>query len=247
MSLLHFAIADPEGIPPFPPAWGSNSPVSTERPGIVSVLYSDVGKFYERCAPGEGSGWTITSPMNTEWTVDEQIGTSHPPKVELLSREEAAKTAAADITLFKRDLEAQGPSRRIHFAFQPTEAWCHFQMHRDDEHPLYVLSPPTVWGARTESQGETHFIVWQYEASPKRKLVILSTRATPETFQPLFAAVRSVCRAENHTTIEAWNLGEELVPIARRLGGRTYERSEHLPAMKWYGQPGDVVWFGNSK
>lgn len=246
MSLLHFAIANPRGIPLFPSGWGSK-PVAVEQPGIVSILYSDVGSFYGRCSPGEGTGWTITSPVTTEWAIDEKEVISCPDKIELLSRDEAARTAAADATLFKRDLESKGPSPRIHFAFQPTEAWCRFQMTRYDEHPLYVPPLPTTWGVRMRFQGETHFIVWEYEASPERKLTIISIRATRETFPDLFTAVKYVCQTEKHLKIEAWGLGEELSSIAQSSGGRTYERSKSLPAMKWYGEPDQAIWFGNHK
>ncbi|KDN48594.1 hypothetical protein RSAG8_02581, partial [Rhizoctonia solani AG-8 WAC10335] len=240
MSLLHFAIAEPKGIPSFPP---------TLVKDMVSVLYSDVGRFYERCTPGEGVGWTIVDPMTTEWIIeaDENENETIPASVELLSQDDAIKTVADDLDLFKKDLESRAPSDRIHFGFQPTAAWCHFQMHRDDEHPLYISSPPSFWGAKTKIGEEKHFIVWQYEASPKPKLIILYTRATPETFPDLFEAARSVCRAAKHGIIEAWNLDEALAPIARELGGHTYERGEHLPAMKWYGEAGEVVWVGNNK
>jgi hypothetical protein len=245
MSLLHFAIAKPEALPTFPSAWGT-PPVRVKEPGVVSVLYSDVGIYYARCSPGEGTGWTIVSAATTEWTVEG--GEANPsPKVELLSRDEAIRTVGADAALFKRDFELQGPSPRIHFAFQTTEAWCWFQMHRDDKHPLYLSAPPTVWGARIQHRGENHFIVWTYEASPKRKLVIVNVRASPETFPDLFMAVRSVARAEKHEFVEAWGLEESLAHVAEDLGGRVYERTEHLPAIKWYGEKGDIKWFGNNK
>ncbi|KAG9104659.1 hypothetical protein FRC06_000423 [Ceratobasidium sp. 370] len=247
MSLLHFAIAKPEGLPAFPTAWGT-PPARVNNPGVVSVLYSDVGTYYARCTPGEGTGWTVVGPTTTEWAVEnEGHSLSIPPEVEFLSRDQAIETTRADADLFKRDLESQGPSPRIHFAFQTTGEWCRFQMHRADEHPLYLSAPPRIWGARIQHQGETHFIVWEYEASPKRKLIIVNLRASPETFPHLFAAVKSVARMEKHELIEAWNLGENLTSAAKGLEGRTYERKEHLPAIRWYGEQGDVVWFGNNK
>ncbi|KAF8753532.1 Oligomeric complex COG6 [Rhizoctonia solani] len=247
MSLLHFTIAELGGIPPFPSTWGSVPPVRVGQPGQVSVLYSDVGKFYERCAPGEGVGWTITSPMTTEWIIGIDDDEAVPNGVELLSQDEAIALVAGDLYHFKKDLESRGPSERIHFGFQPTASWCHFQMHRDDEHPLYISSPPSIWGAKTKTKGEIHFVVWQYEALPKPRLIILYSRATPETFPGLLAAAKSACLREKHVAIEAWNLDEALGVVAEELGGRTYERTEHLPAMKWYGEPGEIVWVGNNK
>ncbi|KAJ1307890.1 hypothetical protein OPQ81_001969 [Rhizoctonia solani] len=247
MSLLHFAIAEPKGVPLFPSAWGSAPPVRVELPGTVSVLYSDVGKFYERCAPGKGVGWTITGTRTTEWTIEADGNQTVPVGVELLSHDDAIKAVSGDIDRFRQELESKGPSEHIHFGFQPTAGWCRFQMHRDDQHPLYISSSPSFWGARTKVRDETHFIVWQYEASPKPKLIILYIRATPGTFSDLLGAAKSVCRAEKHVMIEAWNLDDILTPIAKDLGGHTYERGEHLPAMKWYGEPGEIVWVGNDK
>lgn len=247
MSLLHFTIGEPKWTPPFPTTWGLAPPVRIEPPGQVSVLYSDVGKFYERCAPGEGVGWTIVDPKTTEWIIGADGNQTTPVNVELLSRDDSMKAVAGDLDLFKKDVERRGPSERIHFGFQPTAAWCYSQMHRADENPYYKSSPPSFWGAKTKFGEETHFIVWQYESSAELKLIILYTRATPESFRDLFEAAKSVCRAEKHKVIEAWNLDETLAPIASDLGGRTYEREEHLPAMKWYGEPGEVVWVGNNK
>ncbi|KAG8717667.1 hypothetical protein FRC08_006987 [Ceratobasidium sp. 394] len=247
MSLLHFAIAKPEGLPAFPTAWGA-PPVRVNNPGVVSVLYSDVGTYYARCAPGEGTGWTVVSPTTTEWIVESEGDDPNiPPQVEFLSRDEAIETTRADADLFKQDLESQGPSPRIHFAFQTTAEWCWFQMHRDDEHPLYLSAPPKIWGVRIQHQDETHFIVWAYEPSPKRKLIIINLRASSETFPHLLAAIKLVARTEKHGLIEVWNLHETLLSVAKDLGGRVYERQEHLPAIKWYGEQGDVVWFGNDK
>ncbi|KAG9124915.1 hypothetical protein FRC07_009747 [Ceratobasidium sp. 392] len=247
MSLLHFAIAKPAGLPAFPATWGT-PPTRRQSLGIVSVLYSDVGAYYARCAPGEGIGWTLVGPTTTEWQVeDEENAPNVLPQVELLSRDQAIETSAADADLFKRDLESQGPSPRIHFAFQNTKEWCRFQMSRVDEHPLYLSGPPSIWGVRAQHQSETHFIVWEYQVIPRRKFVIVNLRASPETFPALFATMRSVAQAEKHEVIEAWNLEESLLSTANELGGRTYERTEHVPAVKWYGEKGEVVWFGNNK
>lgn len=246
MSLLHFAIGQPEGLPPFPSTWGSGPPTQVKYPGIVSVLYSGIGGFYARCAPGGGTGWAITNLTTTTWSIDEGNDMS-PPHVKLLSRDEAVQTAAADLDLLKRDLEAKGPSSCIHFAFQPAEAWCRFQMSQSDGHPLYLSSPPSIWGVSMPFQGETHFIVWKYDAVSSLRLFILSIRVTSETFPILFQAVKSVCQAEKHNTIEAWNLDETIVPIVHNLGGRTCERGDRdqLPAIKWYQQ--EVNWLGNSE
>ncbi|CCO31448.1 hypothetical protein BN14_05490 [Rhizoctonia solani AG-1 IB] len=185
--------------------------------------------------------------MTTEWAIGTDGNENIPAGVDLLSQDEAIALVANDLNHFKQDLESRGPSERIHFGFQPTASWCHFQMHRDDQHPLYMSSPPSVWGAKIQVQEKTHFIVWQYEALPKPKLIILYTRATHETFPGLLEAAKSVCRKEKHVMIEAWNLDESLALAANERGGRTYERGEHLPAMKWYGKPGEAVWVGNNK
>lgn len=253
MSLLHFAIAIPDGVPAFPAVWGDAQPMLVKEPAILSVLYSGVGDYYSRCSPGTGTGWTIMSPTSTEWVVGDtgSISPSIDPSVEMLSQEEAVSTIATDAPLYVRDFESRGPSERIQFAFRPTAGWCVFQMLRDTDHPSYLNSFPKTWGARIQSQSETHFIVWTYKPIPEaeRKLIVIHLRASPVTFRVLFAAMLSVAQEERHGLIEAWNVGEDLGSVVEETKGRTYERKSQLPAVKWYG-PGlesDVVWFGNNK
>ncbi|KAG8717666.1 hypothetical protein FRC08_006986 [Ceratobasidium sp. 394] len=249
MGLLHFAIAQSGGVPAFPPSWGQ-PPKQIELPGTVSVLYSGVGTFYAGCPPGEGTGWTIVGTKTAHWILAEINISAVDSKVEMLSQEAAVSTVVADIPLFKRDFESKGPSSRTHFAFQPTAAWCLFQMRSQLDHPDYVASPPTIWGARIQAEdGETHFIVWTYKPYPEsqRKLIVVNLRASPVTFPLLFAAVASVARDERHHVIEAWNLDEEFDSAVQSTGGRTFERESQLPALKWYGPGEQVVWTGNNK
>ena len=253
MSLLHFAIANPNGVPAFPAAWGDAPPTLVKEPAILSVLYSGIGDYYSRCSPGEGTGWTIVNPWTTEWVVGDtgNISARIDPSVEMLSQEQAVATIVADVPLYIRDFESRGPSERIQFAFQPTAGWCVFQMVRDTDHPRYLASPPKTWGARIQSQGETHFIVWTYKPLPEEtpKLIVVNLRASPATFRLLFAAMLSAAQEEKHGLIEAWNVDEELGSIVEETRGRTYERKSQLPAVKWYGPgpEGNVAWFGNNK
>ncbi|KAG9104658.1 hypothetical protein FRC06_000422 [Ceratobasidium sp. 370] len=249
MGLLHFAIAQSSGVPAFPTGWGQ-PPKRAELPGMVSVLYSGVGTFYSGCPPGEGTGWTIVGTKTTHWIVAEINISATDSKVETLSQEAAVSAVVADTPLFKRDFESKGPSSRIHFAFQPTAAWCLFQMRNHLDHPDYAASPPTTWGARIQAEdGETHFIVWTYKPYPEsqRKLVVVNLRASLATFPHLFIAMASVARDEGHHIIEAWDLDEALESAVHSTGGRAVEREGQLPAMKWYGSGEEVVWAGNNK
>ncbi|CAE6447084.1 unnamed protein product [Rhizoctonia solani] len=247
MSLLHFALARPEGVPPFPEEWG-NFPSLVRQPGMVSVLYSGVGPYYSRCAPGQGSGWTVVGTRTAEWTV--------PPhrieldsRVELLSMEEAVSTLAADAIYFKQNLESLGPSPYTRFAFQPTAGWCRYQMIRDQESPVYVAAPPKFWGARIQHESETHYIVWTYRPSndPEPKLIVVNLRTTSENFPILLNAMISVAQREKHCLVEAWNWDAELEGVVGETGGRIYNRTGQLPALKWYGPEEEVDWIGNNK
>ncbi|KDN48595.1 hypothetical protein RSAG8_02582, partial [Rhizoctonia solani AG-8 WAC10335] len=171
MSLLHFALARPEGVPPFPEGWGK-PPSPVQHPGIVSVLYSGVGTYYYR-----------------------------------------------------------------------------YQMIRDQESPVYVASPPKFWGARIQHGSEIHYIVWTYRPSndPAPKVIVVHLRATSETFAILFKAVILVVQSEKHQLIEAWNMDSELEGAIGETGGRLYERTGQLPALKWYGTEKEVDWVGNNK
>ncbi|CAE6414440.1 unnamed protein product [Rhizoctonia solani] len=247
MSLLHFALARPEGVPPFPEGWGK-PPSPVQHPGIVSVLYSGVGTYYYRCAPGEGSGWTIVGTRTAEWVVPSHT-VELDPEVELLSMEEAISTLAADATRFKQDFETLSPSLHAQFAFQPTAEWCRYQMIRDQESPVYVASPPKFWGARIQHGSEIHYIVWTYRPSndPAPKVIMVHLRATSETFAILFKAVILVVQSEKYQLIEAWNMDSELEGAIGETGGRLYERTGQLPALKWYGTEKEVDWVGNNK
>lgn len=62
MRLLHYVLAAPEHLPPFPAAWGAEPVVEGFRDARFSVLYSGIGKeFYDRCLQGDGAdslpGW----------------------------------------------------------------------------------------------------------------------------------------------------------------------------------------------
>ncbi|CAE6408739.1 unnamed protein product [Rhizoctonia solani] len=247
MSLLHFTLARPEGIPPFPKGWG-NAPRPMQQPGSVSVLYSGVGAYYSRCAPGEGSGWTIVGTRTTEWVVPSKT-IELDSGVELLSMEEAISTFVADAVHFKKDFESVEPSSYTRFAFEPTAGWCQYQMIRDQESPIYVASSPLSWGARMQYGSEMHYIVWTYRPSkdPMPKLIVINLRATTETLPTLLKAVFLVAQKEKHQLVEAWNLDLELAGAIEKTGGRFYERTGQLPALKWYGPEQEVNWIGNNK
>jgi hypothetical protein len=73
LKLLHYVLADPANLPPFPEAWGSPPPpLPTEHRqsipyGIGAFLYSDVGHFYEKCTIGETRpGYIIDGRENAE-------------------------------------------------------------------------------------------------------------------------------------------------------------------------------------
>jgi hypothetical protein len=79
------------------------------------------------------------------------------------------------------------------------------------------------------------------------KLIVINLRATPETFPTLLKAVILVAQKERHQLVEAWNLDAELADAIERTGGRIYERTGQLPALKWYGPEQVVNWIGNNK
>ncbi|ELU44224.1 hypothetical protein AG1IA_01745 [Rhizoctonia solani AG-1 IA] len=247
MSLLHFALARPEGVPSFPKEWG-NPPGLVQEPGLVSVLYSGVGTYYSRCAPGDGSGWTIVGTRTIEWAVPSRT-IELDSGVELLSMEEAVSTFVANAVDFKQHLESRDPSPVLRFAFKPTAGWCRYQMIRDQESPVYVTSPPQSWGARIRHGPETHYIVWTYRPSkdPNPKLIVINIHATSKTFPALIRAAIWVAKKEQHQLVEAWNLGADLSSAIEETRGRVYERTGQLPALKWYGQEQEIDWVDNNK
>jgi hypothetical protein len=77
MRLLHYVLAPPEYLPPFPAEWGAPPAVQGFRDARFSVLYSALGeRYYAECRKGAGTdsqlGWVRQKATLRTWTVPAQ-------------------------------------------------------------------------------------------------------------------------------------------------------------------------------
>ncbi|KAH7325328.1 hypothetical protein B0J17DRAFT_681870 [Rhizoctonia solani] len=244
LSLLHHALA-----PNIYPSPGVNIEIPPSvHPGAFSILYSDVGTYYERCGPTSGEiGWKIQSPISTTWQLSEtlpilsnQVDSSL--NIQLLSQEDVISLLSSDIP----DWEAlPREPNTTYVAFSPSALPNTHLMTRSSIHPLHKSSSDVFWGARITSNG--HFITWAFDYGTPRTLAITRIHADSSTLPVLLLAALQAGEAQECQRAEVWNLSRELEDEAKRLGGTTHERTLHLPAIRWYG-PGtteNVIWIRN--
>ncbi|KAL7423604.1 hypothetical protein Q5752_001185 [Cryptotrichosporon argae] len=75
LRLLHYVLAAPAHLPPFPAAWGAPPAVPGFRDARFSVLYSALGdRYYAGCRQGEGAGsragWVAQPVVTRKWDID---------------------------------------------------------------------------------------------------------------------------------------------------------------------------------
>lgn len=243
MRLLHWVMAPHSSLPPFPKAWGA--PPTATGSARFSVLYSDIGDFYSLCGPREelGEGWTIRGAVGTVWKLESESTEDETPS-EWVDISGVTEMLEADTPLMKEDVIKSAKSTgRTSFAFLPWDGVGVAQIHR------VLLGPPIPpidrWGVALKGDPGT-FAVWTVD---NVTLLIIRIRATRGTFPELLRKVFGVAREYGMQTVEVWNLPEELVEIAGRLGGKTGKRDEHLPAFQWYGDEKveEIEWIFNEK
>ncbi|KAJ1300090.1 hypothetical protein OPQ81_002572 [Rhizoctonia solani] len=217
-------------------------------PGAFSVLYSDVGAYYERCGPAHGEiGWKVQNPISTIW----QLSEAHPvlsnqsglsPEVQLLSQEEVTTLLSSDVPDWETLPRTPDTT---YVSFSPSAVPNLHLMTRSTIHPLHNKSSDVFWGAKMTSNG--HFITWAFDYSSPLTLVITRINTDSSTLPILLLAALKAGEAQRCEQAEVWNLPEELLEEARRIGGKTHERALHLPAIRWYGpEPAEkVVWMRN--
>lgn len=254
MRLLHWVLAPHSALPAFPSEWGL--PPSQETAvgdAVVSVLYSDVGQFYKACGPTPDEvGWVIDHPVSTEWKVpptsaEQQVEDG---KWKGLTKADCLALWATDAELIMRDVAtAAQASGKPGFSYLPDKGLAQYVVERRmqftaEMKPVY---PPEPWGVQlVENGGPLTYATWTSEPGTKT-MVLIRVRASAEVVPELFDVVRKKAQQLGFDTIEAWNAPPELAKIA---DGRTFERGEHLSAVKWYSktEPADQIqWLFNEK
>lgn len=253
MRLLHWVLAPHEALPRFPlEIWGP-PPSQTLGDAAVSVLYSDVGGFYERCGPTpETPGWILTARHSSIWPVNSENAVSRPPRVRWLDEHSLVPLLHQDDRLITKEL-AIPSAGEPRFTFLPGDNQVEFQTKR------YLLSlgdtqikspkcfgvavpepssraPDSNLAGEEEPESKLVYGAWTFELNPEpSRLIICRLRATLESFPTILAAAISEAKNAGAEIVEVWNLPSEFEKVVGETGGKTIEREDHWPCMAWYG------------
>ena len=255
MRLLHYVLASPGSLPPFPSEWGA-PPIPPPGAGnaCFSALWSDIGpSYYETCGPTlKHPGWKLNNPIETIWTTD--TTTKCTSDVRWLSEQDCIELWKQDTHYFRECLTSNQllDGSSIRCTFLPDNGLAAFQLRRAKFFlpGLPRIPIPEKWGVIILGVSHPTYATWITDIRPlPAALLITRIRATTDTFPMLLSAIMVAAKENSATTVEVWNLEQHLVKTAQGLNGMTGERAEHLPALAWYG-PGDdedVQWLFNEK
>ncbi|KAF8579921.1 hypothetical protein K439DRAFT_1648335 [Ramaria rubella] len=254
MRLLHYVLAIPGSLPSFPLEWGS-PPIPPPGAGnaYFSCLWSDIGPaFYEDCGPNPTRvGWKVKDPIETVWMTD--INVQLPNDVRWLFEDDCIELWRQDSEYIKERLaDRSTDSSFIRCTFLSDHGMAAYQLRRAK---FFLPGSPTVttpqrWGVTIAGTNQPTYATWIIDIRPLPvALLITRIRATPETLPVLLSAIMKAAKENNAATVEVWNLEQQLLETAFKLGGNTRQRAEHLPSLAWYGA-GDideVEWCFNEK
>ncbi|KAF8517931.1 hypothetical protein BU17DRAFT_76228 [Hysterangium stoloniferum] len=245
MRLLHYMLAPPGSIGPFPSSWGL-PPVAppTAGNGLFSVLYSAIGhSFYASLGPDPTRlGWQAKDQIDTIWSTKQL--SLHPASIRWLSIDGCIKLWHEDASYMRERILATSESSTppVRCAFLPSHGVAAYQIHRVNFFLpcLPDVQIPQKWGVIIPGTAEPTYATWITDVrSPPAALVITRIRATPENFPVLLSAIMDAAQENACITVEVWNLDGDLRQVARELGGHTKPRLNQLTSLAWYG-PGKV-------
>jgi hypothetical protein len=257
LRLLHYQIASPTILPPFPTQWGAPPPALTPEQreqipnAIGSILWSDVGStFYSKCTIGlDNPGWVVTDEECLELVWKTQPPSDiQPNKWELYTMKDlndishelslVAQTRLAGLDSKSESYFQQDPSSTGALAFQPTRGSYLGKKKAPADEPI---------GARLRSSDGSPdaiviFTAYNESVGP-RVLIECIENLLPQDVPSLLELLDGV--AHNAGRDEGWvwglNEGSDLVKAFRELPDRqvvTKKRDEvngHLLGVAWYG------------
>lgn len=256
MRLLHWVLAGRTAeynLPQFPSEWGTPpDEVELAGNGLFSVLYSDVGgDFYTKLGltTACSGGWETRDHFSTTWEVPPH---PHTPQADegwtWLGKKDLDRLWAKDVEQIKRiiaTMPTSGSSALV--TFLPDQGLGSSNSFRS------ALRLPSMhnWGIERDDRNidQPTYAAWSVDIQLPRVLLVTRVSATEVTFPSLLEKIQVAARENGITKMEIWNLPEHLLKIAEQLGGKTFEREEHLPAIKWYGKgnTSDIQWVFNEK
>ncbi|KIJ68755.1 hypothetical protein HYDPIDRAFT_106999 [Hydnomerulius pinastri MD-312] len=269
MRLLHWVTSgrtSEYNLPEFPAEWGAPPPeVEAAGKGLFSILYSDVGDvFYQQAGPGleKGGGWEARGPISTIWDVP-QHGPTEVQSSEKgwtwLNYGDLDALWAKDVQLLTRalkDLPASSPTYHTErptalVTYLPDNGVGSFHIFRSTFASHNIVSMD-VWGVeKTDGNPDLPtYATWSVDVRPlPPTLIVTRINSSEADFPALLGKIQEAARKSGIGKMVVWGLPQHLLKVAADTGGTTFERKNHLPAIKWYGKgtTADMEWVFNEK
>jgi hypothetical protein len=146
MRLLHYVLAPPEYLPPFPAEWGAPPAVQGFRDGRFSVLYSALGeKYYAECRKGAGTdsqlGWVRQKATLRTWTIPEQGDDKGDDKLgdgwTWMDPEELKSLEPGAVREMRKTIVSRGDPKKTRLAVLPDQ-WVEDATRADTKKPLLL-------------------------------------------------------------------------------------------------------------
>lgn len=215
---------------------------------VLSILYSDVGDFYERTKRehpdlSKAKGWQVVDPYHVVLPVASEAtsGAASASDFQLVEDTDFHRIAARDAALFKRELSMSKESPA--FVILPEGDQIDWLIGRAKYHSRpeidpsrSAFSPIANFGCEKPSDNDSDwcFAIWTFDFTTKQ-LDILRLRAnTSEELVGIVDLARKAGAEQGMAKVTAWNVDPRLFPEGS--GWHNEVREQHLPALAWYGE-----------
>lgn len=242
LQLLHYVLAPPEALPPFPEAWGAK-PVAHLGDAAFSVLYSDVGPdFYARCTIGEERpGWVKEPTMKRLWQLAPLPEGARAPNIaedEILNFDALAKLETAGAEQVKATVEA-APKDKVQLGIIPQHGWFRFFSTREALGREAASRPdpgaPIRRAGFRSMQNKDAWFAYTAETRPDHSLrLVLNWVQGPVEWKD----VERIARAEKCKEVELWGGSDAWDAEA---GAPQLSDDDHIPCLALYGE-GEWNW-----
>jgi hypothetical protein len=249
LRLLHYCIAKPSALPPFPTATWGNPPDIHLNDATYSTLWSDVGReFYRQAKIGEGDGardgWVAVFDNELSWKLpaDASVADGTPAldacKAKGWSVIESLPTPPPSVDEYeKKQLQGQLKNGYTHtildslaspgqLAFGALKA---------------SLTKPDVVSTSTDHYGLHKDDSWVYYTPtyPNPTSGVLSilhmNLADPSDLPDILDVLRETALRMNCQSVLAYEVPEELATVWKQRGATVKWRDDHIGAVAWYG------------
>lgn len=257
MRLLHWVLAPAASFSTtFPEEWGQ-PPAIPEGfgTGVVSVLYSDVGReFYKAAGPVPGEdGWVVGPHVITTWNLATSSLNASNDAVSrwtFLGKEQLQELWERDSELILDETPPNlSSTNKKAFTFLPRKGLGEYLYRRTDWFVNKMESPPKYWGMESKLNVGNTFVSWSYEMYPghPKTLLVTRLRCPRQMLVELISVLVGYAKELGIDKVQAWNLSDELKEESSKIGGDSVDAEEHLASAKWYGGGDSTVEWLNSE